>query len=673
MSDGNAKELFLNGIDAESGGPIDGDVPITTEMIAKVARGQRLTPEDLRDAKMRRSLDSQKEAHFGVAEGIDDTNLSETGWSVIFPASLPQKSVDAIKDALKPLLDLRKQQASTIKDTYYKEVIGAELGFQNGESKNDFLKRFKRGPGPADPEKFPYYALIVGSPESIPFTFQYQLDVQYAVGRIYFDRLEDYYQYASSVVAAETKKFKRAKKAVFFGVSNPDDPATRMSSTRLIQPLADQMKVQFKDWGVKMVAPANATKANLTSYMGGDQTPALLFTASHGMSFRVTDPRFSRHTGALLCQDWTGPKVGGPVTDKVYFSADDIPSDADVFGMLAFVFACYGGGIPKSDNFYKQAFGAQKDIAPYAFLSQLPLRLLSHPRGGALGVFAHVERAWGSSIQWDGAVDDVETFDSMTDALLKGKPAGAATEYFNERYAEISTMLTEELDSSNEDNQDDVKLAGMWTSNNDARNYTFIGDPAVRLAVGDPETSAPQRVSLGALVSNIPANVTGSSAGFQPDIVDRGSAAQAASATHGPNFGLGDFFKKEAEPVAAGTVPVVPAGGLNDSLTKLVSKLSDYLSKALDDVTSLEVSTFSADDMKNVGYEAGKFTNAQLRAVTRISLDGDTLVCVPEKDGEVDLAVWNIHLEMVKTAQFTRAELVKTIIGAVTGVAGLLK
>ena len=669
-----SQELYLNGIDAATGGPLDGDLTITTDMIAKVARGQRLTPEDLRDAKMRRALDSQKEAHFGVAEGIDDTDLSQTGWSVIFPNSLPQKSVDAIKDALKPLLDLRKDQAAAVKETYYKEVIGPDLGVKSGESKNDFLKRFGRGPGPADPEKFPYYALIVGSPETIPFTFQYQLDVQYAVGRIYFDRLEDYYQYASSVVAAETKKFTRAKRAVFFGVSNPDDRATSMSATSLIQPLANQMKAQYKDWGVEIVDPQNATKANLSHYMGGAQTPSLLFTASHGMNFRADDPRMLRHTGALLCQDWPGPRVRAPVTDNVYFSADDIASDADVFGMLAFVFACYGGGIPKSDNFYRQAFGSQKDIAPYAFLSQLPLRLLSHPRGGALGVFAHVERAWGSSIAWDGAVQDVETFDSMTAALLNGKPAGAATEYFNERYAEISTMLTEELDSTNPENQDDVKLAGMWTSNNDARNYTFIGDPAVRLAVGDQETPAPQRASLGALVSNSPSLVSNNSTGFQPDVVDRAPAVQAAPAAGpGANYGLGDLFKKETAPESAdGSVTAVVVTS-NDSLRNLVDKLSAYLSRALDDATSLEVSTFVTDDMNKVEYSAGKFTGAQLRAVTRISLDGDTLVCVPEKDGEVDTAVWDIHLEMVKTAQSNRADLMKTIVGAVSGVTGLLK
>jgi len=77
------------------------------------------------------------------------------------------------------------------KENYYKEVLGPD-GYQPGETKNDFLKRFGR-PWRCRPEKFPYYALIIGDPETIPFSFQYQLDIQYATGRIHFDKLEDYY------------------------------------------------------------------------------------------------------------------------------------------------------------------------------------------------------------------------------------------------------------------------------------------------------------------------------------------------------------------------------------------------------------------------------------------------------------------------------------------------
>jgi hypothetical protein len=662
------QELMLNGINADGSNYSDElGLPITTEIISKVARGQKLTPEDLQDIRRRRALDQQKDAHFGVAEGIDATKLAEAGWGVVFPDNLPPKSVDALKEALKPLLDHRKKQAAKQTEHYYREFIGEENGYKQGESKNDFLKRFGRGPGPADPDKVPYYLMLVGSPETIPFSVQYQLDVQYAVGRIYFDGLEDYYQYATSVVAAETKGISRGKKAAFFGVANENDRATQMSAEHLIKPLADGMKKDYKDWKLDVVDPAKATKSNLENYIGGKNTPALLFTASHGMNFKLNDPRQLPHTGAILTQDWPGPKARVPITDNFYFSADDLATDADVFGMIAFIFACYGGGVPKMDNFYRQAFGEQKAIAPHAFLAQLPMRLLSHPRGGALAVFAHIERAWGSSIMWDGTVRDVETFNSTIDALLNGKPAGNATEYFNERYAEISTDLTTELDETTPETQDDIKLAGMWTSNNDARNYALLGDPAVTLKFEGKETSLAERASLGEIVSKAPASVSSASSSFQPDIVDRTPVAKSASGGPGDDFGILDSFKKPAAPGES-------SPRMGEQLREFMNKVGTYLSEALDDASSLEISTYVAEDLTGAKFDnkTKSMTNAELRAFTRINIDGDTVVCLPKKDGEVDREVWDIHMEMVKQAQESRTEFMKTVVSAATSLVNVL-
>ena len=672
-----SQELFVNGVNAD--GTVGYDIPIDSEIIARAARGDKLSKDELNTLKLKRQ---GAESHFGVAEGVDEEKLDSAGWGVIFPAGLQDKSRDAIKEALKPLLDHRMAQAGEL----YQEYIDSERGAKNGESKAEFLKRYRRGPGPAKPREddgtlgVPYYLLIVASPETIPYSFQYQLDVQYAVGRIYFERLEDYYQYAKSVVEAETKGLKRAKKTAFFGVANADDKATEMSSKGLIPPLSNIVKEKYgpSGWGVDVIQPEHAVKATLSQYMGGDKTPSLLFTASHGINFKLGDERQLRHQGALITQEWPGPKARMPVTEKMYFSADDIPSDADVFGMLAFMFACYGGGTPKTDNFWQQAFGEQKNIAPYAFLAQLPLRLLSHPRGGALGVFAHVERAWGSSIVWDNSVQEIESFNSMIQALLNGKPAGFATEYFNERYAEISTMLTEEIQSTSPENQDDVKIAGMWTSNNDARNYAFLGDPAVRLVAGDDEMPKVERQNLGAIVTQYPATVMSASAGFQLDVGTRAVVAGSATialttaTTSGESFGL---FSKESKSEGEAAGSEAKGAALSGALREFVDKLGAYMSSALDDATSLEVSTYVSDNLGTVAYEAGKFTgSARLCALTRVKIDGDTLVCVPQnEDGEVDTALWQIHLDMVKQAQETRSELMKTLVSAASNLAGFMK
>ena len=79
-----------------------------------------------------------------------------------------------------------------------------------------------------------------------------------------------------------------------------------------------------------------ARKADLAGVLANadSRDPALLFTSSHGMGFPADDPRQIPHGGALLCQDWRGPKEGAgrPISEADYFSADDVTADARLHG-----------------------------------------------------------------------------------------------------------------------------------------------------------------------------------------------------------------------------------------------------------------------------------------------------------------------------------------------------
>ena len=659
----NEDLLFFNGINCSRGDY--GLPPMTGEELAGFIKGEK-TPENFDELKNR--YDTKDIAEYGVKEGVDVNKLEEAGWGVIFPAGFDP----TIKEALQPLLEWRRGLVGP----YYRCYDGTEIGpdgktlepYYPGDSSLEFLGRNMIGPGPADPEKVPYYLLLVGGPGEIPYEFQYHLDVQYAVGRIHFDTTEAYANYAQSVVAAEKKKVNLPRRLSFFGVENEDDKSTQLSAEYLIRPLLQKLKNK-PDWEIAAFLGEKATKAQLAQLLGGDQTPALLFTASHGAEFDNGDPRQIFHQGALVCQDYPGPKKwkalnqgqAASISQDFYFAGDDLTTEASLHGLLTFHFACFGAGTPLEDDFYERAFSKPKEIAPRPFVAQLPMKMLSHPRGGALATVGHVERAWGYSFLWPEAGSAAQTvvFESTIERLLKGMPVGAAVEYFNERYAEMATVLADAIRKAKFGRTiSPYKLANMWTANNDARSYVIIGDPAVRLPVAEAEATPQERAALTLQpVASVEFSAAGSELVAPPPPSDQRPPRSRAVAEADVDYSL----RETAADVAERLKPVA-------------QRLMDMLTTAVDDLTSLEVQTFTANDLSQVTYENKKFSDeATLRAMTRIALDGDVVSLVPERkrsnaddeagqvEVEIDQQLWEIHREMVDLAQANKVAFVKAL------------
>jgi DNA-binding MarR family transcriptional regulator len=460
--------LAWNGINATTGEPL---LPqATLEEIAALACGEVLPSAEIEELQRWRSR--MKQDHLDTRFEFDVCNLAETGWGVIFP----EGRQDELRAAFAPLLALRKTQASVLKEGRYRELV-----YRHGEFKNRFLARHRVGPGPADPDILPYYLLIVGNPEEISFRFQYQLDVQYAVGRISFDTLEEYARYAESVVAAEQGRTAAARRVSFFGVSNPGDRATASSLKNLVEPLAARIAHDRQDWSVETVLGEDATKAALAARLGGARTPSLLFTASHGVVFDPMDSRQLFHQGALLCQDWPGPQGWqGPIVHDHYLAGEDVPDAASPAGLIAFFFACYGAGTPLYDSL--EINGEQRRLATESFVAHLPQRLLGHPKGGALAVVSHIDHPPSFSLGWPESGSQLQVYASALNRLLEGSPVGWATECFNQHYAEVVTLLSEEREEIRWGAKPDLlSLSELWTSAINARSHTLLGDPAVRL------------------------------------------------------------------------------------------------------------------------------------------------------------------------------------------------
>jgi Peptidase family C25 len=406
--------------------------------------------------------------------GVDPTKLAQAGWGAIFLENYTSFSLEALKsdDGLGVLLKHRQNQATP---TYYRECT-----YKPGWNKAKFLTSHDvASSGAVDPDQgMPYYLLIVGDPATIPYEFQYQLDVQYAVGRIFFDTLAEYAYYAKSVVAAETQQIERPRQIKFWGVSNSGDNATQLSTKHLVTPLSEWVNQKHPTWATTPLLTDTATKTNLHQLINQESAPAILFTASHGVGYPKGDPQQKDLQGALICQEWQ-PFLGKPDPATHLFSAADLDSSANIHGMIAFQFACYSLGTPQFNNFKNK--GGDLELAESPIVARLPQKLLSHEKGGALAVIGHVDRAFSSSFRANN-IRQSAVFESVLTCLMQGCPVGYAMEFFNQQYAELASDTTQGI----QDGIKDTAVVDLWNTSNNARNYAVLGDPAVRIAIAQP-------------------------------------------------------------------------------------------------------------------------------------------------------------------------------------------
>jgi Peptidase family C25 len=461
------------GVSADTGYPLDGIDDASLNSFKNNGHDRAVAREYL---KTKAEAD---EPDFGAVGDVDTSQLDQAGWAVIFSPGADRK----IREALQPLLDHRKTQVSA--ESLFK-IFEGPSGYQPDDTATTWLRRQNVRMDVVDPELgVPFYILIVGPPDEIPFEFQYGLDLYWAVGRLWFETADEFRQYADSVIRYETMAaVPTSRQMAVFATRHEFDAATQLFSSEVAEPLASGSVGQRQKFSLRPFIGDSATKNALDNILRGDidgGPPAVLFSGSHGKSFRPDDPRQPGSQGALICQDWSGY---GKVERDAYFDASDVPANAKVHGIVHFLFACYGGGCPQFDNFNRLQ-GSPKTIAPQPMMARLPQALLAHPEGGALAVLAHVDRAWAYSFR-TGDKGQTQGFRDVVGRMMRGERMGQATDQFNIRWAALSADLSDVLDKIRLGlNVDPKRLANQWIARDDARNYVLFGDPAARLRVED--------------------------------------------------------------------------------------------------------------------------------------------------------------------------------------------
>lgn len=402
------------------------------------------------------------------------------GWGLVFAKDTPPE----VRAALKPLLAHR---------------AGRELAdWDTGKALKFWLAKEGITPQERDTTNLPYYLLLVGNPQQIPFEAQYELDRLRAVGRLDLGTEASAYQtYVASVLAHEAQP-QTAPIAVFAAARNgPRDDATQLSGDHLIPGLVKtfQAEANLKHTLQLLDAPTLPTLKQALRPADGGPSPALVFVAGHGMTLKPNDAQLQQLQGAWLTSEWQRgyPK---PKPLESCLTAAHVGPDFCAPGSVIFSLACFGAGTtPTSEyaRFYNRLHldALETQHAPAPFTAALAQKLLSYQHQGqpaaALAYIGHVDLSWGSSF-WDAdnGKPRLLLWETFTRRLLNGDTVGMAADRLADEVNDYHQQLANLAEANAKDDATLREAGWAWIGRNNARGFIILGDPAVRLALPQP-------------------------------------------------------------------------------------------------------------------------------------------------------------------------------------------
>lgn len=325
--------------------------------------------------------------------------------------------------------------------------------------------------------KPPYYVVIVGGPDRVPFHFQAALDSVACVGRLAFDNLVELEAYVDKVLRIEAAADSVVRReALMFATDRGKRDPTYYSRRHMAEPLVGHM--QERGVPVTQLTGPDATAGRLLEALA-TAGPALVYIACHGVGRRKEALEEQRRTnGALVC------------ADNGLLRAADIPDTPVAEGAVVFGFACFSAGTPAASD-YAHWLGRDRFNAESDFVAALPKRLLAHPRGPVAFV-GHVDAAWLHAFD-DPDVPDLETpwhprlapFSRALETILDQQPVALAMRAMRDRFNTYNIHLVDFFEkqrrgiSLSDTPEQNRKLVNAFITRSDAQNYMVLGDPAV--------------------------------------------------------------------------------------------------------------------------------------------------------------------------------------------------
>ena len=472
--------LWFNGVDGRSGGYLMPPAP--PRQLADLACGATVDRARVRELQAWVARGEGK-ARRGLKEGLDPGKLDEAGLGRRLPAlggrsavargarSPPRPPAGAGREAARALLPRVRGRRRLPR--------GREQGRRSSPATAP-------GPGPADPERVPYYLLLVGDPEAIPFSLP-------VPARRPVRRRPPLLRRPRGVPALRRERRRgrdRRHRAAPAGLllrarqpGRPGDPLERRppGRSRWRQGLQrDAARLGGRDGARRRGDPRPAAAACSTRRRRSSSPPATAWASPPAIPRSASGRApWSARTGPARARG--SQSIRPSTTSRPRTSA----TDARRARPVAFCFACFGAGTPRWDDFTRheprRAPGARARGLP-----RPPAAAAARPPAGA-GRWRSSATSSGPGATRScgrGAGPQLGAFESALRRLLAGQPVGWAMEYLQPavRRARLRPGGGGGGPGVRQGAATSTLLADLWTATHDARNYTIVGDPAVRVA-----------------------------------------------------------------------------------------------------------------------------------------------------------------------------------------------
>jgi len=388
------------------------------------------------------------------------TDLARTGWAVVFPEGVTRRS--AVFKAVAPLIKHRRRQIRERGSTSCLQVFLGRSGYKPGQSVAQFLEaagvREK-----LDPARLGYHVLLVGSPEEIPFDFQMTLDIEYAVGRLWFDDPESIRSYVERLLRFEHER-PASPQHIDVACLATDGVPARTLDEQLLPALENALRTRLPEWRIRRLGPdaGGSVEETARAIFGGGQSDLMVAAGQTWLG-------------------WEGLKkeeedqVGWPLIGR-----ERVPMDAVRSGRAPRVVFLYGG-----------ATGGIDVRSRYAFMKTPPP--LTYPDRPLISGFARAMLAWENGplalvgkldVSWlvapfEGRQSETFALSEALELVASGRTVGASMQSNSDLYHR-KKHLANKVDRLGTE-LDPRQTEGLRLSIENARCWLLLGDPAVRL------------------------------------------------------------------------------------------------------------------------------------------------------------------------------------------------